>query len=95
MIYHIFHSSTAVLLRQQNNVRQHIIMLVLSSLVLLLSFLNHSSGHPPQEAHSLSAFGLISKGGGLEPYERLSETLNKAFQSYPGIRRNGGVRIVC
>lgn len=95
MIYHILHGSTAVLLRQQKNARQHIIMLVLPCLTLLLSFLDHSLGHLPQEAYSLSAFGLISIGGGLEPHERLSETLNKAFQSYPGICRNGGVRIIC
>ena len=95
MIYHILHGSAAVPLWQQKNARQHVIMLVLPCLALLLPCLNHSSCHLPQEAHSLSAFGLISIGGGLEPHERLSKTLNKAFQSYPGICRNGCVRIVC
>ena len=95
MIYHILHGSTAVLLRQQENARQYIIMLVIPCHALLLSFLNHSSGHLSQEAQSLSAFGLISIGSGLEPHEWLSETSNKAFQSYPGICRNGGTRIIC
>lgn len=95
MIYHILHGSAAVPLRQQKNAWQHIIMLVLPCLALLLPFLNHSTGHLPQEAYSLSAFGLISISGGLEPHERLPKTLNKAFQSYPGICWNGCVRIVC
>ena len=95
MIYHILHGSAAVPLRQQKNAWQHIIMLVLPCLALLLPFLDHSAGHLPQETYSLSAFGLISISGGLEPHERLPKTLNKAFQSYPGICWNGCVRIVC
>ena len=70
-------------------------MLIFSPLFCLPSFLNHFLGHTSHKTYSLSAFSLVTKSGGLEPHERLSETLNETLQSYSNVDRYRGIRITC